>query len=502
MGGFFGVVSASNCVREVFYGTDYHSHLGTRRGGMAVQTEDGSIRRRIHDITNSQFKTKLEPILSECSGKCAIGIISDVEDQPLLVSSRLGTYAIVTVGKIENIRELAEESYRTGTFFSEMSGGELNPTEMIASLINQKPDIIQGIQHAMDSIKGSCSLLIMIDGKIIAARDKYGRTPVSLAKRNEDGAVGVAMETSAFPNLDFTFLRDLGPGEIVQLSVNAIRQLKKPGTLNQICSFFWVYFGYPSSNFEGINTESSRYRNGRTIAEGDDYEDIDSICGIPDSGVAHAIGYSNASGKPYQRALVKYTPTWPRSFTPQNQAARNLVARMKLIPVEEQIRDKRLLFLDDSIVRGTQFKDIARRLYERGAKAVHLRSASPPIMFPCKFLNFSRSRSTLDLAAPRAVELLEGHPVEDPELLKKYTTEGTEQYNAMVEVIRKELGLATLKYQTLEKLIAAIGLPKERLCTYCYDGCDPTSGECPACRKIKESLGKSKGAKGTKEKKA
>ncbi len=494
MGGFFGVVAASDCVTEVFYGTDYHSHLGTRRGGMAVQTEDGTLKRRIHDITNSQFKTKFDSVLSEWKGKCAIGIISDFEDQPLLVSSRLGTYAIVTVGKIENIKELAEESYKTGIFFSEMSGGELNPTEMIASLINQKADIIDGIQYAMDSIKGSCSLLIMIDGKIIAARDKFGRTPVSLAKRNVDGAVGVSMETSAFPNLDFTYLRDLGPGEIVQLSLNAIKQLKKPGEINQICSFFWVYFGYPSSNFEGINTETSRYRNGEGIAEGDDYENIDSICGIPDSGVAHAIGYSNASGKPYQRALVKYTPTWPRSFTPQSQAARNLVAKMKLIPVEEQIRDKRLLFLDDSIVRGTQFKDIARRLYERGAKAVHLRSASPPIMFPCKFLNFSRSRSTLDLAAPRAVELLEGHPVDDPELLKKYITEGTEQYNAMVEVIRKELGLTTLKYQTLDKLIAAIGLPKEKICTYCYDGCDPTSGNCPMCERLKESIKKDNNA--------
>lgn len=490
MGGFFGVVAASNCVPEVFYGTDYHSHLGTRRAGMAVQIEDGSIRRRIHDITNSQFKTKFEPILMECRGRSAIGIISDFEDQPLLVSSRLGTYAIVTVGKIQNIKELARASYKTGIFFSEMSGGELNPTEMIASLINQKENIIDGIQYAMDSIQGSCSLLIMIDGKIIAARDKYGRTPVSLAKRNVDGAVGVSMETSAFPNLDFTFLRDLGPGEIVQLSLNEIKQLKKPGSACQICSFFWVYFGYPSSNFEGINTESSRYRNGETIAENDDYENIDSICGIPDSGVAHAIGYSNASGKPYQRALVKYTPTWPRSFTPQNQEARNLVARMKLLPVEEQIRDKRLLFLDDSIVRGTQFKDIARRLYERGAKAVHLRSASPPIMFPCKFLNFSRSRSTLDLAAPRAVELLEGHPVEDPQLLQKYITEGTEEYKAMVEVIRKELGLTTLKYQTLENLISAIGLPKEKICTYCYDGCDPTSGSCPMCEKLKEAAAK------------
>ena len=301
----------------------------------------------------------------------------------------------------------------------------------------------------------------------------------TLGKRDTDGAVAATMETSAFPNLDFTHLRDLGPGEIVEISPDRITQHKKPGTINQICSFFWVYFGYPSSNFEGLNTESARYRNGQSLAAEDDVSEIDSICGIPDSGVAHAIGYSNAAGKPYLRALVKYTPTWPRSFMPQSQAARKLVAKMKLIPVEDQIRDKRLLFCDDSIVRGTQFKDITRRLYERGAKAIHLRSASPPIMYPCKYLNFSRSRSILDLAARRAVETLEGKIVEDEALLKEYTTAGTDKYNAMVDIIRKELGLTTLKYQKLENLIAAIGLPKEKVCTYCYDGCE--GGCCPCC---------------------
>ena len=359
-----------------------------------------------------------------------------------------------------------------------MSDGELNPTEMIASLINQKTSIIEGIEYAMDSIDGSCSLLIMLNGHVIAARDKYGRTPISLGKRDTDGAVAATMETSAFPNLDFSHLRDLGPGEIVEISPDRIVQHKKPGSINQICSFFWVYFGYPSSNFEGINTETARYRNGQSMAAEDDSSEIDSICGIPDSGVAHAIGYSNAAGKPYLRALVKYTPTWPRSFMPQSQAARKLVAKMKLIPVEDQIRDKRLLFCDDSVVRGTQFKDITRRLYERGARAIHLRSASPPIMYPCKYLNFSRSRSVLDLAARRAVETLEGKIVEDEDQLRKYTTAGTEQYNAMVDVIRKELGLTSLKYQTLENLIAAIGLPKEKVCTYCYDGCE---GGCCGC---------------------
>lgn len=479
MGGFFGVVSTSNCVSELFYGTDYHSHLGTKRGGMAVTSCNGNIVRRIHDITNTQFRTKFDGVLGEFEGKCGIGVISDFEDQPLIVSSRLGRYAIVTVGKINNIEALANRSFRSGySHFSEMSDGELNPTEMIASLINQKTSIIEGIEYAMDSIDGSCSLLIMLNGHVIAARDKYGRTPISLGKRDTDGAVAATMETSAFPNLDFSHLRDLGPGEIVEISPDRIVQHKKPGGINQICSFFWVYFGYPSSNFEGINTETARYRNGQSMAAEDDSSEIDSICGIPDSGVAHAIGYSNAAGKPYLRALVKYTPTWPRSFMPQSQAARKLVAKMKLIPVEDQIRDKRLLFCDDSVVRGTQFKDITRRLYERGARAIHLRSASPPIMYPCKYLNFSRSRSVLDLAARRAVETLEGKIVEDEDQLRKYTTAGTEQYNAMVDVIRKELGLTSLKYQTLENLIAAIGLPKEKVCTYCYDGCE---GGCCGC---------------------
>ena len=486
MGGFFGVVSSSDCVSELFYGTDYHSHLGTRRGGMAMFSQDGSIIRRIHDITNAQFRSKFDSILHEFSGHCGIGCISDFEDQPLLVNSHLGCYAIVTVSKVANIDELAADSFRAGSsHFLGMSNGELNPTEMIASLINQKCSLTEGIEYAMDTIRGSCSLLIMTRGKIIAARDKYGRTPISIGKRNTDGSMAVTMETSAFPNLDFALLRDLGPGEIVELSPNQMVQLKAPGKLNQICSFFWVYFGYPSSNFEGINTESARYRNGASIAENDDFSEIDTIGGIPDSGVAHAIGYSNASGKPYQRALVKYTPTWPRSFMPQSQTARNLVAKMKLIPVEDQIRDKRLLFLDDSVVRGTQFKDITRRLYERGAKAVHLRSASPPIMFSCKFLNFSRSRSELDLAARRAVETLEGYRVTDEAVLQEYITPGTDKYNAMVEVIRKELGLTSLKYQTLDNLIKAIGLPKERVCTYCYDGCDPTASceKCPCCQK-------------------
>lgn len=476
MGGFFGVVSSSDCVTDLFYGVDYHSHLGTRRGGMAVTSDDGRIARRIHDISNAQFRSKFDNVLQEFQGKCGIGVISDFEDQPLIVASRLGTYAIVTVGKINNIDALAHKSFRSGySHFSEMSGGELNPTEMIASLINQKASLQEGMQYAAGLIDGSCSMLLMEGGRIFAARDRFGRTPVSIGKRT-DGTLAVTMETSAFPNLEFSHLRDIGPGEIVELAYDSVIQHRPPQNICQICSFFWVYFGYPSSNFEGVNTESARYRNGALMANNDE-TDADAICGIPDSGVAHAIGYSNECGKPYQRALVKYTPTWPRSFMPQNQNARNLVAKMKLIPVDDQIRDKKLLFCDDSVVRGTQFKDITRRLYERGAKAIHLRSASPPILFPCRFLNFSRSRSLLDLAARRAIETLEGSMPEDRAIMQEYLTPGSTKYLAMLEIIRKELGLTSLKYQTLENLVKAIGLPKEKICTFCFDGCDG-SAEC------------------------
>ena len=347
---------------------------------------------------------------------------------------------------------------------------------MVASLINTKSSFEEGLAYAQERINGSCSILLMTGGAIYAARDKFGRTPIVLGHKHN--AYAVAMESTALPNLDYDMVRELGPGEIVLLTEDGVFQKKKPGNKMQICSFFWVYFGYPSSTYEGKNTETVRYRNGALMAEEDDTE-IDSVCGIPDSGVAHAIGYSNASDAPYMRALVKYTPTWPRSFMPSNQAMRSLVAKMKLIPVDEQIAGKKLLFCDDSIVRGTQFKDIARRLYERGAKEVHMRSASPPLAFPCMFLNFSRSKSTLDLAARRVINTLEGGEP-DEVALKEYTTAGTERYNRMVDEIRKNLGLTTLKYQSIENLIKAIGLPKEQVCTYCFDGEDPT-GCCENC---------------------
>ncbi len=480
MGGFFGVVSHEDCVTDLFYGTDYYSHLGTKRGGLAVTNENGGVVRFIHDITNSQFRSKFDGDVEKMNGVCGIGVISDLEDQPLVIGSRLGTYAIVTVGKINNLEELARHGIEEHHLhFSELSSGEFNPTEVTASLINQKSSIEEGIAFAQEQIIGSCSILVMLGGTIYAARDRYGRTPVVLGHKNH--AYCVAMESTALPNLDYELERELGPGEIVQITQDGIFQKKKPGDKMQICSFFWVYFGYPSSTYEGQNTETVRYRNGALIAESDDVE-IDSVCGIPDSGVAHAIGYANASDKPYMRALVKYTPTWPRSFMPQNQTMRRLVAKMKLIPVDQQISGKRLLFCDDSIVRGNQFKDIARRLYDRGAVEVHMRSASPPLAFPCLFLNFSRSKATLDLAARRVINALEGGEP-DQAALKEYTTNGTERYKRMENEIRKSLGLTTLKYQSIEKLVKAIGLPKEKVCTYCFDGEDPTGcKDCPCCR--------------------
>ena len=477
MGGFFGVISENDCVADLFYGTDYHSHLGTKRAGMAVTDRNGVIRRFIHDITNAQFRSKFDSDLPKLSGKCGIGVISDMEDQPLVICSHLGTYSIVTVGKINNIEELAEHLFNHGqSHFSEMSTGEYNPTEVIASLINMKTTVEEGISYAQEVIDGSCSVLLMIDNVIYAARDKYGRIPIVIGKR--DGAHAAAVESTSLPNLDFDTECELGPGEIVKLTANEKIQLKAPGDCMQICSFFWVYFGYPSSNYEGTNTETVRYKNGELLAQGDDI-DVDSVCGIPDSGVAHAIGYSNARSKPYMRALVKYTPTWPRSFMPTSQEMRNLVAKMKLVPVDHQIAGKKLLFCDDSIVRGNQFKSIAKRLYERGAQEVHMRSASPPLLFPCRYLNFARSKSTLDLAARRVINTLEGGEPSD-EILKEYITAGSAKNLQMVDEIRKSLGLTTLKYQTIEKMIKAIGLPKEKVCTYCFDGC---KGCCSKCGK-------------------
>lgn len=464
MGGFFGVVSDQDCKGDLFFGTDYHSHLGTRRGGMAVFGNNG-LERRIHDITNSQFRSKFDDDLRQMSGTRGIGVISDYEDQPLIIGSHLGTYAIVTVGVIKNLAQLAQMAFgRRNTHFSEMSGGEINPTELIATLINQESSFEDGIRAAQDQIEGSCSLLILTDSGIYAARDKFGRTPVVLGIRH--GAVAVTMETTAFPNLGYETSRFLGPGEIVFISDKGIEQRRRPLDRMRVCAFLWVYYGYPSSEYEGINVEAVRNRCGAALARRDDVS-VDSVAGIPDSGTAHAIGYANEAKVPFARPFVKYTPTWPRSFMPQDQSVRDVVARMKLLPVRDLIRGQRILFCEDSIVRGTQLKDVIERLYECGAREVHMRPACPPLVFGCKFLNFSRSRSELDLAARRAIKDIEGS---DARHLPEYADHSSDRHCAMVKRIGAGLKLTSLRYQRLDDLVSAIGLPREKLCTYCWDG--------------------------------
>jgi len=393
MGGLFGVISDKDCVNDLFFGTDYHSHLGTKRGGLAVKNDDGFIR-FIHNIENAQFRSKFETDIKMMSGNKGIGVISDYDDQPLLIRSHLGNYAIVTVGVIQNIEELVQKVFQKKKIhFRDMSGGEINPTELVATLINQESTFVNGIKSAQEVIKGSCSLLLLTDEGIYAARDKLGRTPVVIGE--EEGSYAVSLETCAFPNLEFHIKKYLGPGEIVFLKQEGIEQKKSPEEKMQICGFLWVYYGYPASSYEGINVESVRNRCGAKLAQRDSIK-VDFVAGIPDSGTAHGLGYASESGVPFKRPFVKYTPTWPRSFMPQDQNIRDLVAKMKLIPVQEFIKGKRLLFCEDSIVRGTQLKDTIQRLYESGAKEVHMRPACPPLVYACKFLNFSRSKSELD----------------------------------------------------------------------------------------------------------
>ncbi len=468
MSGFFGVVSQEDCVRDLFYGTDYHSHLGTRRGGLAVQAESG-IQRTIHDISDSPFRSKFQDEVGSMSGRMGIGVISDYEDQPLIIGSHLGVYCIVTLGAIKNSEELVRAAYEQKQIhFSEMSGGELNPTELVATLINAAASFEEGIARAQAAIKGSCSLLLLTRNGIYAARDRFGKTPVIIGRKS--GACAVSFETTAFPNLGYEIERELGPGEVVFISQNGVEQRVAPGKTTSICAFLWIYYGYPSSTYEGINVEEARNRCGAVLARNDNVS-VDMIAGIPDSGVGHGLGYASESGIPYRRPFVKYTPTWPRSFMPPIQATRELVASMKLIPIKEIIGGKRLLFCEDSIVRGTQLKDTIRRLYEYGAKEVHMRPACPPLVFGCPFLNFSRSRSEMDLAARRAIKELEGH---DAARLAHYTDEGSADYNAMVDRIATRLGVTSLKYQTLKDMIQAIGLSPDKLCTYCWSGCDPS----------------------------
>ncbi len=466
MGGFFGVASKTDCVTDLFFGTDYHSHLGTVRGGLATK-HSGGFCRHIHDITNTQFRSKFEHDISGMHGNMGIGAISDTDDQPLIISSHLGTYAILTVGVVQNIEALATEAFGDRrVHLAEMNNGEFSPTELVATLVNQGDDFVKGLRKAQSCIEGSCSILLLTDDGIYAARDLLGRTPVIIGEKEDSYAA--TFESAALPNLGFTRSFDLGPGEIVRLSPDGVEKMAPPGSCMQICSFLWVYYGYPASSYEGINTEDARNRCGAALARRDDTE-VDLAAGIPDSGTAHAIGYAVEAGVPYRRPYVKYTPTWPRSFMPQDQNIRNLVARMKLIPIPELINGKRLLFCEDSIVRGTQLQDIVERLFAYGAEEIHMRAACPPLVYGCKYLNFSRSRSELDLATRTAIREIEG---DNPKNLAAYADPDTEEYAAMIESIRKRLHLTTLQFQRLPDLVEAIGLPKEQLCTYCWDGCE------------------------------
>ena len=452
---------------DLFFGVDYHSHLGTRRGGMAVYSKEAGFQRAIHNIENSPFRTKFEKDVNEMSGVMGIGCISDNEPQPLIVRSHLGNYAITTVGRINNEAELISSAFQKGSIhFLEMSGGKVNATELVASLINQKDSIPEGIRYAQEQIDGSMSMLLLTKDGIYAARDKMGRTPVILGRK--DGARCASFESFSYLNLGYELDRELGPGEIVLMDVNEVQVLRNPDKQMKICAFLWTYYGYPTSSYENVNVEEMRYRCGEILAEHDEYQGIDYIAGIPDSGVPHAIGYANQSGIPFARPFIKYTPTWPRSFMPTNQSMRNLVARMKLIPVDALIRDKSLLFIDDSIVRGTQMGETVDFLYKSGAKEVHIRSACPPIMFGCKYLNFSRSTSEMELITRRVIAELEGERA--LEHLDEYCDDKAERYQKMVKKIGEKLDFTTLRYQTLDGMLEAIGLPRDQVCTYCWSG--------------------------------
>lgn len=463
MGGLFGSVSKENCISDLFYGTDYHSHLGTKRGGLAVKNSTG-FPRSIHNIEKDYFRSKFEADLPELNGKKGIGVISDYDSQPLIIGSHLGTFGIVTVGKINNIDELVKKEFNKKMHFSETSGGVTNPTELAAMLICEKGSFEEGIENAQNLIKGSCSMLLLTEKGIFAARDKLGRTPISIGQK--ETAFAASSESCAFPNLGYEIKKHLGPGEIVFFTADGYEQRKKPNDKMQVCSFLWVYYGYPASEYEDINVEQVRYRCGRSLAKNDDTK-VDFIAGIPDSGIGHAIGYANEKGIPYKRPFVKYTPTWPRSFMPQSQGTRDLVAKMKLIPVRSMIEGKKILFCEDSIVRGTQLQDNVQILFDYGAVEVHMRPACPTLIYPCDFLNFSTSRSTLDLAGRKAISELE----ENGDMyLDEYATADSDKNLAMIDQIRGKLKLTSLKFQRLEDLVEAIGLPKEKLCTHCWDG--------------------------------
>ena len=466
MGGFFGTVSKASCVTDLFYGTDYNSHLGTKRGGLATyDAEEGMFARSIHNLESTYFRTKFEDELDKFKGNVGIGIISDTDPQPIIINSHLGRFAIVTVAKIVNLEEIEAELLSQNMHFAELSSGNTNQTELISLLIIQGKTFVEGIENVYRRVKGSCSMLLLSeDGSIIAARDKWGRTPIVIGRK--EGAYAATSESSSFPNLDYEIDRYLGPGEIVRMTADGVEQLRKPEEKMQICSFLWVYYGFPTSCYEGRNVEEVRFTSGLKMGQNDDSE-VDCACGIPDSGVGMALGYAEGKGVPYHRAISKYTPTWPRSFTPSKQEMRSLVAKMKLIPNRAMLEGKRLLFCDDSIVRGTQLRDNVKVLYEYGAKEVHIRIACPPLIYACPFVGFTASKSPLALITRRIIEELEGDADKN---LEKYATTGSPEYEKMVSIIAERFGLTTLKFNTLETLIESIGLPKCKVCTHCFDG--------------------------------
>ena len=472
MGGFFGITSRKECLVDVFFGTDYHSHLGTRRGGLAAYDPEIGLQRVIHNISNSPFRTKFENIFEEMQGRAAIGCISDSDPQPLIIRSKLGAFAICIVGLINNAEQLIDEYFSvSGAHFNAMTSGVVNSTELVAALINRKDNFTDGIKFAQDSIDGTAAILILKeDGTLLAARDKFGRIPLLIGK-GKDG-YAVSFESFAYKKLDFEDERELGPGEIVEITPDGVTELSAPRKKKKVCAFLWSYYGYPTANYEGINVEAMRYRNGRILCENDRkagrHEDIDYICGVPDSGTPHAIGYANACDIPFARPFIKYTPTWPRSFTTAKQADRKKVAKMKLIPVHELIEGKNLLFVDDSIVRGTQLKETVDFLYSNGAKQVHMRSACPPIMYSCKYLNFSRSTNEMELIARRVIMDLEGE--EGFKYIEEYSDGNTERGRKLRSAICKKMKFASLEFQTLKGVIEAIGLDEDELCTYCWNG--------------------------------
>ena len=466
MGGFFGVAAKDDCVFDLFFGIDYHSHLGTRRGGMAVYGENG-YDRAIHNIENAPFRTKFDKDMQQMKGYYGIGCISDYEPQPLIVRSHHGTYALTTVSKINNVDQLTQELFGKGhSHFLEMSGGDINATELIAALINQKENLIEGINYALESVDGSLSLLLMTPRGIYAARDRMGRTPIVIGRKT--GAFCAAFENFSYKNLGYSDYKELGPGEIVVMTADNCVTLQQPGEDMKICTFLWVYYGYPASSYEGTSVEEMRYRCGAKMAQRDNVKP-DIVAGVPDSGTAHAVGYANESGVPFSRPFIKYTPTWPRSFMPTVQSQRNMIAKMKMLAVEDLIRDKSLLLIDDSIVRGTQLRETTEFLYENGAKEVHIRPACPPLVYGCKYLNFSRSNSEMELITRRVIQRLENGNVTD-EVLQEYTDPDSEKYETMVEEIRKELHFTSLRFNRLDDMLDSVDIDKCKLCTYCWDG--------------------------------